>query len=135
MAGQTDARSTKYDLFFGSLKLEAVKLEGLKSERVKVDRADRTRRTTDQIVPQEITMDIKVRDSVLRAALNEWRDSKEHIDGVCNVKTETGQIVSIYNIVQACPSDFEISTLSTQEDASEIIETWTFVIDDVSIVF
>ena len=134
-AGQDDARSTKFDVFAGPLKMKPVSVSSLKSERVSVDRPDRTRRVTDQPSPQEFTMVFKMRDKIVLAAIKAWRSSREHIDMVINYLDESGGIVSIKNVIMACPRDFEVGELSVEEDAKEVIETWTFVCDDVVTIF
>lgn len=133
--GQDDARSTKFDFFAGPLKLTPVSVSGLKSERVSVDRPDRTRRTTDQANPIEFTMVVRLKDKVQVAAIKAWRSTREHIDCVVNYLTEDGDVVAIFNVVQACPRDFENSDLSIEDDAEEVTQEWTFVADDVFQIF
>ena len=133
--GQDDARSSKFDFFAGPLKLTPVSLSGLKSERSHVDRPDRSRRVTDQPNPIEFTGVFRLKDKVQIAALKGWRTTREHIDCVVNYLTEDGDVVAIFNILQACPRDFANSDLSIEDDASEITQEWTFTADDVVQIF
>lgn len=134
-AGQDDARSSKFSVFFGPFELSPVKVSGLKSERVMVKRPDRTQRVTDQPTPGEFTMVFKMRDRVMLNALKAWRAKREHLDGAVNFLTEDGEIVSIFNVVGACPANFELGELSIEDDATEVVETWTFSFDDVVKIF
>jgi len=131
-ATQDDARSSKFVLLAGTLVLHPVSIQGIQSQRTHVDRPDRTRRTTDQKVPGECTMAWKLRDAVELAAVRSWRNLREHLDCTLTYLTEDDEPVSVFQIEKACPRDFENGDLSVEDDATEVVQTWTFTYDDVA---
>lgn len=132
MSTQDDARTSKFVLLAGTLLLTPHKVGGIKAARVSVDRPDRTRRVTDQKVPGEFTCTWKLRDKIELLAVHTWKNLREHVDCTLTYLDELGTPVAVYQIVKACPRDFENTDLSTEDDAKEVVQTWTFTYDDVA---
>jgi hypothetical protein len=130
MSGQTDARSTKFVLLAGPAEMHPFAVAGIKSARTHVDRPDRTRRVTDQVVAGEFSMKFRLQDVADLAVVRGWRASREHVDCTLTYLTELGLPKAVYQIVQACPRDVENTDLSTQDDASEVTVTVTLTYDD-----
>ena len=131
-AGQDDARSTKYQFFAGPLPvMHPVSVTGLKSEFTTVERPDRTTRLSDQRNPSEFVMKFKTRDTVVLAAVKSWRALREHVDCTLVLMTEDEQPAAVFSLLKVCPKGFEVSDLSTEDDAAEVTEEWTFITDDV----
>ena len=128
--GQDDARSSKFLFLAGGVPITAHEIDGIMSESSTADRPDRTRRMTDEKNPIEFTLIMEMRDRVAMAFMRVWRSTREHIDSVLNYNDEAGDPVAIFNLVQVCPSKFEVSKLSIPDDPESVTVTWTLTADD-----